>query len=130
MDKNTKLVFLIALGIFIGFGAYRLAEWYFVMYQVEKFTTEVQQEVEQVTARTQQQLEASSRESARRYIEQQALMERQKRERAQKALEANLMCAANVDTGKCSCYDKTTSLPVTMEPVVCLGLVKKQASSN
>ena len=74
-------------------------------------------------------MQAAQQEQQRRQQAKVAETNRIKVLNKQKELERNLLCAKNVDTGKCVCYDKRSGTPVSMSLEQCNQYVDQQFSS-
>ena len=129
MDKNTKLVLMIAGGIFIGLSAYASLERYLVFKQIEHITTNMTEDLQKSSEQSRKRMQAVQLEQQHRQQAKVAETNRIKALSKQKELEKNLLCAKNVDTGKCVCYDKRSGTPVSMSLEQCNQYVDQQFSS-
>jgi hypothetical protein len=128
MDKNVKNALIIIAAVFIGLALFRLGQWYFIKHQVESAAIELQQGLDRSMKETQQRLAAAQRERERQSRARQAELQRQRQLKEQREFEANLLCAANADTGKCTCYDRRTNQPVKLTLEQCRDYVDQQRS--
>ena len=117
MDQNIKMGLTIVVSIIIGLAAFRAIQNYIVMKQVESITTDMVVALNKSAEKSRQQIQRQRVESARVN----ALTQ-------QRNLEANLLCAKNVDTNKCSCYDKRSGQVVNMSLKKCHGFVEQKHS--
>lgn len=126
MDKNVKNALVIIAALLIGLAIFRLGQYYFLKHQVENAVSGLIESTDQSMKETQARLAASQREREQQTKKRQAELEHQKSIKEQQEFEANLLCAANEDTGKCSCYNKKTSLRVSMTSEQCQAYVDQQ----
>lgn len=129
MDKNLKLVLIIAGSIFIGFSAYATLERYIVFKQIEGITSDMTKSLQESSEQSRKRMLASQQEQQRRQQAQLAAANHAKAVKKQQELEKNLFCAKSIDTGRCSCYDKRSGTPVSMSLEHCNQYVDKQLSS-
>lgn len=70
MDKNLKLVLIIAGSIFIGLSAYAALERYIVFKQIESITTNMTKGLQESSEQSRRRMLASQQEQQRRQQEQ------------------------------------------------------------
>ena len=129
MDKNLKLVLIIAGSIFIGLSAYAALERYIVFKQIESLTTNMTKGLQESSEQSRKRMLASQQEQQRRQQAKIAEANRIKALNKQQELEKNLLCATSIDTGKCSCYDKRSGTRVNMSLEQCNKYVDQQFSN-
>ena len=119
MNKHLKLGLTIVVSIIIGLVVYREIQSYIIVKHIQNFMTGMTDS-----------LNKSAEKSQKRIQQQRVEAARQKAVTEQLNLEKNLLCAKNVDTNKCTCFDKRTHQSVSMSTQQCNDYVDSKFSRH